>query len=56
MGLSLLLAGTVVGYNLWVVGIFALREVGVKSGAVRDIHRMQASDMEYPYAVGVSGE
>jgi len=28
--------------------------VDVTSGAVRDIHRMQASDLEYPFAVGLS--
>jgi len=31
LGLSLLLAGTVVGNNLWVVDMFAVREVGLKS-------------------------
>ncbi len=34
--------------------IFAFRKVDVASGAVRDIKRMQASDMEYPFAVGLS--
>jgi streptogramin lyase len=42
------------GNTLWVADIFAFREVDLSSGAVRDIHRMQASDMEYPFAVGVS--
>ena len=42
------------GDTLWVADIFAFREVDLKSGAVRDIHRMQASDMEYPFAVGVN--
>ena len=42
------------GDTLWVADIFAFREIDLKSGAVRDIHRMQASDMEYPFAVGVN--
>jgi sugar lactone lactonase YvrE len=42
------------GNTLFVADIFAFREVDVSSGAVRDIHRMQASDMEYPFAVGLS--
>jgi streptogramin lyase len=42
------------GDTLWVADIFAFREVDLKSGAVRDVFRMQASDMEYPFAVGVS--
>jgi DNA-binding beta-propeller fold protein YncE len=37
-----------------VADIFALREVNLKSGEVRDVARMQASDMEYPFAVGLS--
>jgi sugar lactone lactonase YvrE len=44
------------GDTLWVADIFAFREVDLKTGAVRDIHRMQASDMEYPFAVGLSGK
>jgi len=44
------------GDTLWVADIFAFREVDLKSGAVRDIHRMQASDMEYPFAVGVNAK
>ena len=44
------------GDTLWVADIFAYREVDLKSGAVRDIHRMQASDMEYPFAVGVNAK
>jgi sugar lactone lactonase YvrE len=42
------------GDTLWVADIFAFREVDLKSGTVRDIHRMQASDMEYPFAVGIN--
>jgi streptogramin lyase len=42
------------GDTLWVADIFALREIDVKTGAVRDLMRMQASEMEYPFAVGIS--
>jgi sugar lactone lactonase YvrE len=42
------------GNTLFVADIFAFREVDVSTGAVRDIHRMQASDLEYPFAVGLS--
>jgi sugar lactone lactonase YvrE len=42
------------GDRLWVADIFAFREVDLKTGAVRDIHRMQASELEYPFAVGLS--
>ncbi len=42
------------GDTLWVADIFAFREVDLRNGSVRDIHRMQASDMEYPFAVGLS--
>jgi streptogramin lyase len=37
-----------------VADIFALREINLKTGEVRDLARMQASDMEYPFAVGLS--
>ena len=42
------------GDSLWVADIFAFRQVDVRSGAVRDVFRMQASEMEYPFAVGLS--
>jgi sugar lactone lactonase YvrE len=42
------------GDTLWVADLFAFREVNVKSGEVKDVFRMQASDMEYPFAVGLS--
>ena len=42
------------GDSLWVADIFSFREVNVKTGVVRDVYRMQASDMEYPFAVGLS--
>ncbi len=47
---------TIDGHTLWVADIFAFREIDVRSGAVRDVHRMQASDMEYPFAVGASAK
>ncbi|MDP2065916.1 MAG: hypothetical protein Q8K38_08115 [Burkholderiaceae bacterium] len=42
------------GDTLYVADVFGFREVNAQSGAVKDILRMQASDMEYPFAVGVS--
>lgn len=42
------------GDTLWVADLFAFREVNVKSGAVKDVFRMQSSDMEYPFAIGLS--
>jgi len=40
--------------SLWVADIFTFREVNLKTGEVRDVGRMQASDLEYPFAVGLS--
>ena len=42
------------GNDLWVADVFGFRRVNVKTGEVQDIFRMQASDMEYPFAVGLS--
>jgi len=42
------------GDTLWVADIFSFRKVDARTGAVTDIFRMQSSDMEYPFAVGVS--
>jgi streptogramin lyase len=42
------------GDSLWLADVFGFRQVNVKNGDVKDIFRMQASDMEYPFAVGVS--
>jgi streptogramin lyase len=42
------------GDSLWVTDIFGFRQVDVRTGAVKDVFRMQASDMEYPFAVGLS--
>ena len=44
------------GDTLWVADLFAFREVNVKNGAVKDVFRMQSSDMEYPFAVGLSAK
>ena len=41
------------GDTAWVADVFSFRVVDLKTGAVRDIHRMQASDIEYPFAVGL---
>ena len=46
----------VAGSTLWVADIFACRVVDLASGQVSDVMRMQASDMEYPFAVGVSSK
>ena len=46
----------VAGSSLWVADIFSAREVDLASGRVTDVKRMQASDMEYPFAVGVSSK
>jgi streptogramin lyase len=40
--------------SLWVADIFTFRKVDLKTGEVRDVARMQASDLEYPFAVGLS--
>ena len=42
------------GDTLWVADVFGFRQVNAKSGEVKDVFRMQASDMEYPFAIGVS--
>lgn len=42
------------GDSLWVADIFAFRRIDVRTGAVRDVMRMHASDMEYPFGVGLS--
>ena len=44
------------GDTAWVADIFSFRQVDLRTGAVRDIHRMQASDLEYPFAVGLGPE
>ncbi len=39
---------------LWVADIFSFRKVDVNNGQVTDLARMQASDLEYPFGVGIS--
>ena len=46
----------IAGDSLLVADIFAFRRINLVSGEVRDIKRMQASDMDYPFAVGVSSK
>lgn len=44
------------GDTLWVADIFSFRGVNVRSGDVRDVYRMQASEMEYPFSVGLGAK
>jgi sugar lactone lactonase YvrE len=46
----------VAGSQLWVADIFSCRTVDLASGRVDDVMRMHASDMEYPFGVGVSSK
>jgi sugar lactone lactonase YvrE len=41
------------GDKLWMADTFAFRSIDIKTGAVTDIARMQASDLEYPAMVGM---
>ncbi|WP_088279166.1 PQQ-binding-like beta-propeller repeat protein [Ideonella sp. A 288] len=41
------------GGTLWVADVFGFRGVDMLTGDVRDVHRMQASELEYPFAVGL---
>ncbi|MEJ8821319.1 hypothetical protein WKW80_04615 [Variovorax humicola] len=43
------------GDTLWVADIFGFRQVDVRSGAVRDVFRMQREpELDYPFSVGLS--
>lgn len=42
------------GRTLYVADIFSFRTVDTATGAVTDVKRMQASDLEYPFGVGLS--
>ncbi len=42
------------GTQLLVADVFGFRAVDTQTGKVTDIHRMHASEMEYPFSVGVS--
>src|SRR3990167_4904375 len=44
------------GNALWVADVFAYRRVDLASGEVTDLKRMQSSDMEYPFALGLSSK
>jgi sugar lactone lactonase YvrE len=44
------------GDTLWVPDVFAFRKVNTATGAVQDVKRMQASDLEYPFAIGLSAK
>lgn len=41
------------GKTLYVTDIFSFRSVDTATGKVSDIRRMQSSDLEYPFAVGL---
>ncbi len=41
------------GGSLWIADTFSFRRIDPQTGAVTDIARMQASDMEYPMTVGL---
>jgi sugar lactone lactonase YvrE len=42
------------GKTLYVTDVFSLRSVDTQTGKVTDIKRMHASDLEYPFAIGIS--
>jgi sugar lactone lactonase YvrE len=42
------------GDTLWIADIFSFRRIDRHSGEVKDVFRMQSSDMEYPFSVSVS--
>lgn len=42
------------GGQLWLADVFAYRRVDAASGEVTDLKRMQSSDMEYPFSLGLS--
>jgi streptogramin lyase len=45
------------GHTLWVADVFGFRQVDVRTGEVRDVFRMQRDpDLDYPFAIGVSGK
>lgn len=44
------------GSTLWIADVFAFRGIDVKTGKVQDVYRMQASDIEYPFSVGMSSK
>jgi len=42
--------------QLWLADVFAFRRVDTNTGAVQDLKRMQSSDLEYPFALGISSK
>lgn len=44
------------GNTMWVADVFAFRKLDLGSGEVSDVKRMQSSDMEYPFALGLSSK
>ncbi|HSW06148.1 hypothetical protein [Aquabacterium sp.] len=42
--------------SLWMADTFAFRRIDITSGAVTDLLRMQASDLEYPSIVGIGAK
>jgi len=42
--------------QLWVADVFAFRRVDTATGVVQDLKRMQSSDLEYPFALGISSK
>lgn len=44
------------GGALWMADTFAFRRIDIATGAVTDVARMQASDLEYPSSVGIGGK
>jgi sugar lactone lactonase YvrE len=42
------------GGTLYVADVFAFRQIDIATGAVTDLRRMQSSELEYPFALGLS--
>ena len=42
------------GGQLWLADVFAYRRIDASTGEVTDLKRMQSSDMEYPFSLGLS--
>ena len=42
--------------QLWVADLFAFRRVDTATGQVTDLKRMQSSDLEYPFSLGLGGK
>jgi sugar lactone lactonase YvrE len=44
------------GNTMWVADVFAHRKVDLSTGQVTDLKRMQSSDLDYPFALGLSSK